>query len=294
MPEIDAVWREQRPYLLSVAFRMLGNIGDAEDAVQEAFTRLLRADVDEINDMRGWLVVVLSRICLDQLGSAHTRREAAHDPDGGPFAHSEGAPDPAERVTLDDNVRLALLVVLEQLTPAERTVFVLREVFQYPFESVAEIVGRTPAACRQLASRAKRRIEAAAPGPSRFVVEPADDRRVVEQFVAACAGGEVEPLMHLLDEDVVGDADLGGAGPHRPVHGRDQVATNIMRFFNGNHGVTLVTQPVGDRPGVLAFIDRRLVASVSFQIRDGRIFDIHSYVEPDGIPTMLAHLTRGV
>jgi len=149
--DLDDLWRAHRRYLLDLAFRMLGNIGDAEDIVQEAFTRLLRVDGDEIDDVRGWLVVVVSRLCLDQLRSARVRREV-----GVEVELADDEVDPADRVTLDDSVRLALHLVLERLTAAERTVFVLHDVFQYPFEEVATIVGRSPTSCCQLASRARR------------------------------------------------------------------------------------------------------------------------------------------
>ncbi|HSS10873.1 MAG TPA: sigma-70 family RNA polymerase sigma factor, partial [Acidimicrobiales bacterium] len=137
--EIDDVWRQHRPYLTDLAFRMLGSIYDAEDVVQEAFTRLLSVDLDQIDEVRGWLVVVVSRLCLDQLRSAKTRREASAGSldDQGSVPSSAPWADPADRVTLDDSVRIALLVVLEHLSPAERAVFVLHDVFQFSFESVA-------------------------------------------------------------------------------------------------------------------------------------------------------------
>src|SRR5439155_16179427 len=171
--EFRDAWLEHRAYVVDLAFRMLGNIQDAEDVVQDAFGRLLANDVDCIDDVRGWLVVVVSRLCLDQLRSArvrHASNTASVDD------HSDGMPapeisDPADRETLDDSIRMALLVVLQQLTPAERAVFVLHDLFQFSFDSISDIVGRTPAACRQVASPARRRIESAT-GPSRFNPEP--------------------------------------------------------------------------------------------------------------------------
>src|SRR5881227_2391034 len=153
-------WRDHRQYVLDVAYRMLGSVTDAEDVVQETFARLLRAE-DEIADVRGWLVVVATRLCLDQLRSARAKREAYVGPWlPEPVVESAGAPvDPADRITLDDSVRMAMLVVLERLTPAERAAFVLHEVFRFSFDDVSTIVGRSPEACRQLASRARRRIE---------------------------------------------------------------------------------------------------------------------------------------
>src|SRR3981081_510841 len=154
-------WRH-KGYLINVAYRLLGSVSEAEDVVQEAFARLLRAKVDASGDRRGWLVVVVTRLCLDQLRSARARHEIHPGPSfPEPLAHVAGSgADPAEIVTLDESVRMALLIVLERLTPAERVVFVLHDVFQYSFEEVAPMVDRTPAACRQLASRARRRIRA--------------------------------------------------------------------------------------------------------------------------------------
>ncbi|MGH9008722.1 MAG: sigma-70 family RNA polymerase sigma factor, partial [Acidimicrobiia bacterium] len=186
--ELGQAWRDHRRHVLNIAFRMLGNVGEAEDVVQEAFTRLVRADVDQIDDVGGWLVVVVSRLCLDRLRS--DRRHPTSPEASLGDRPVDDALDPADRVTLDDSVRIALHLVLERLTAAERTVFVLHDVFQYPFEAIAGIVGRTPAACRQLASRARRTVRAEG-GHSRFVVEPAEQRAVNERFIAACAGGDL-------------------------------------------------------------------------------------------------------
>jgi RNA polymerase sigma-70 factor, ECF subfamily len=152
---LEAAWAEHRGYLLNIAYRLLGSLEEAEDMVQEAYLRLLRSDLDAIADLRGWLVVVTTRICLDHLGSARVRREARTDswlPE--PIVRALADPtDPADVVVLDESVRMALLIVLERLKPAERVVFVLHDVFQYSFEEIGPMVGRTPAACRQLASR---------------------------------------------------------------------------------------------------------------------------------------------
>jgi RNA polymerase sigma-70 factor (ECF subfamily) len=238
--EIDEIWRQHRPYLIDLAFRMLGRIQDAEDIVQEAFTRLLRVDLDEIEEVRGWLVVVVSRLCLDQLRSAHNRREAGTgfiDDERAAASATLGA-DPADRVTLDDSVRMALLVVLQKLSPAERAVFVLHEVFGFSFDAVATIVGRTPVACRQIASRARRRIEAET-GPARFEADTGEQHRVAQEFIAACAGGDIEALTRLLDANVVGQIDFGPDGRAiRPVIGRARVAPNSIAFFGPDSGAT--------------------------------------------------------
>jgi RNA polymerase sigma-70 factor (ECF subfamily) len=273
---VDQVWREHRPFLVDLAFKMLGNFSSAEDVVQDAFSRLLRVDLEGIDDVRGWLVVVVSRLCLDELRSARLRRQ---DLGGDPDDTASPAPDPADRVTLDDEVRMALLIVLQRLSPAERTVFVLHDVFQFSFETAASIVGRSPEACRKLASRARRRVEAET-GPSRFVLQPADPRRVAERFIAACAGGDIEALMELLDPNVVGEADLGD-GVARPLQiGRDRVAPNTLRYFGPSTGVTLVPHPLNGRLGALAFRDRQLFALLTFETTDDLISDIHAILDP--------------
>jgi RNA polymerase sigma-70 factor, ECF subfamily len=280
--QLDDIWRAHRPYLVDLAFRMLGRIQDAEDAVQEAFTRLLRLDRRQIDDMRGWLVVVVSRICLDQLRSAKARRESlagSLDDDRSPASLPSGE-DPADRITLDDSVRLALLVVLEELSPPERAVFVLHDVFGFAFDSVATIVGRTPAACRQIAGRARRRI-ASETAPSRFQADMGEHDRVAREFIAACAGNDIEVLMRLLDANVVGEVDLGADLRGRgPFVGRDRVAPNLLGFFGPTSGVTLVSQPVNGGAGALAFRGSRLVAILMFKMQGGLINDIHAIADP--------------
>src|SRR5262245_64955460 len=169
-------YREHRPYLVDLAFRMLGDIGAAEDTVQDAFTRLMAANIGAIADERGWLIAVTSRLCLDRIRSAPSRGESAHDATRIDFIAPVAQPslaDPADRVTFDDSVRLALLVILQRLTPAERVVFVLHDIFQMPFDTVAQTVGRTTQACRQLATRARRKISASDSG-ARFDITYAE------------------------------------------------------------------------------------------------------------------------
>jgi RNA polymerase sigma-70 factor, ECF subfamily len=276
--QLDDAWREHRRYLLDLAFRMLGSISDAEDVVQDAFARFLRADIDEIDDVRAWLVVVVTRRCLDQLRSARWRRDAPVES----LPVEPGSSllnDPADRVTLADSVQLALLVVLERLSPAERAVFVLHDVFQFSFESVASIVGRSPAACRQLASRARRHIQAETES-TRFTVDLAEQRELAERFIAAASGGDLEALMAVLDPDVSGDADLG-TGPARssPARGPAQVAARIIMFFGPQSGTTLVSAPVNGEPGVVAFRGHRVVAMVSMRARGGLIYDMHAIAD---------------
>ena len=291
--QIDDIWRRDRPYLVDLAFRMTGRIQDAEDAVQEAFSRLLAVDLGEIDDVRGWLVVVVSRICLDHLRSAHHRREAHVGSLDDGAVPAPSAPDPADRVTLDDSVRMALLVILEQLSPPERAVFVLHDVFRFSFEAVAGIVGRTPAACRQIASRARRRIEEET-GPGRFQPEVEEQHELAEGFIAACAGGDLEALLRLLDPDVVGLADFGPGGMTlRPIRGRDLVSRALLAFYGPRRQVTLVSQPVNGLPGVLAFEAGVLTAMLSFKLRDGRIFDIHATRDPAKLAFASSQFRKG-
>jgi RNA polymerase sigma-70 factor (ECF subfamily) len=271
---LDELWEEHRRYVLDVAFRMLGRVSEAEDAVQEAFLRLVDADLDQIEDVRAWLVVVVGRICLDHLGSARVRHDAGITQ---PFEIIGEDADPADRVTLDDSIRMALAVVLERLTPPERAAFVLHDVFQFSFDDLAAIVGRSPAACRQLASRARRRIEDGTE-PARFEVETAAEREIAQRFIAACQGGQLEDLLEMLDPDVAGDADIGRPNP--TVVGRDNVARRLMALFGPRSGMTLVSIPVSGDAGILASRNGNVFALMVLTTKDGRVGHIHSVADP--------------
>jgi RNA polymerase sigma-70 factor (ECF subfamily) len=282
-------WRDHHRYVLDIAFRTLGNLASAEDVVQEAYARLLRVDIAEIDDLRGWLVVATGRLCIDKL-RADRRRPTAPDelPDGSPRLVDK-APGPDDRVTLDDHVRVALHLVLERLTPAERTAFVLHDVFGYAFDEVAEIVGRTPAACRQLASRARRSMRTEG-GEARFTVDPAEQRRVTERFVAASATGDLEGLLTVLDPEVAGQAELAAHLPQPPiVVGAEEVATRILHFFGPETSTVLLSVPAEENElSFVAFRDHSVFALVTLTLRDGLVHHIHSLVDP----VRLAPLTR--
>ena len=274
------MWRDHHRYVLDIAYRMLGSVSDAEDAVQEAFTRLVRTGPDGIEDVRGWLVVVVTRLCLDQLRSSRAKRESslgAWLPE--PVIENDLA-DPADRITLDDSVRMAMLVVLERLTPAERGAFVLHDVFGFSFEDVAKILGRSVEASRQLASRARKRVHEET-GPSRFEVDPSELRRIAERFIAAATDGDVDALMDVLDPNVVGWTDTGGmpGTPTEPIEGRVHVANQFLRFMR-SFGVTLHPMPVNGEPGVLARSNGRLLAVIAFETRGERISRIHGIANP--------------
>jgi RNA polymerase sigma-70 factor (ECF subfamily) len=267
---LEQAWHDNRRHLLDIALRMLGNLSEAEDVVQEGFTRLMRVDLDEIDDVRGWMVVVVSRLCLDRLRA--TRRHPTSPADALDDEPSRGvgatavAVDPVDRITLDDSVRIAMHVVLERLSAAERTAFVLHDVFQYPFDSIAEIVGRTPSACRQLASRARRTVRDEAL-PARFVVEPVEQRAITERFIAACTNGDMDALLAVLDPEVSGEGD----GAARPIIGLRAVSHGVMHYLGPKSRTTLLTLPgIGDGT-VVALRDGVVVAVVTFTIADGLI-----------------------
>jgi RNA polymerase sigma-70 factor, ECF subfamily len=291
--QVIQAWNEHRPYLVDLAFRMLGDIGAAEDVVQDAFARLLRARPGEIEDERGWLIVVTSRLCLDQIRSARSRRERPHDAGEIEFVtgtpdRSTGGPqqeaDPADRITLDDDVQLALLVMLQRLSPAERVVFVLHDIFGVPFDEVAQTLGRPAATCRQLARRARQKIE----GASTIDVGAAEHRLVMEKFIAACAGGDLDGLLEVLAPDVWGDFDAGPDGPRRVNRGADRVARNLL--YHLGPGTTLVTHPVAGQPAVLGFTGRTLSAVLIFTMKAGRIQAIHGIGDPRKLGLVSAQL----
>ena len=277
---ISQAYHDHRPYLVDLAFRMLGDIGAAQDIVQDAFARLLRADSGQVEDERGWLIVVTSRLCLDQIRSARSRRERAHDASEIEFEAPVTQPplaDPADRVTFDDEVRLALLVMLQRLTPAERVVFVLHDIFQTPFGTIARTVGRTVPSCRQLARRARQKMTSA--DEARFDVAPAEHHQVTEKFIAACANGDLDSLLEVLAPDAWGEVDLGPDVGRVPpvVTGAERVARNLLRFWQG---ATLVSHPVGGKPAVLGFFGRELAGVLVFTMRGDLIEAVHVIGDP--------------
>jgi RNA polymerase sigma-70 factor (ECF subfamily) len=285
--QMDAAWKAHRPHLVGLAFRMLGDIGEAEDVVQEAFTRLFRTTAADIDDVRGWLVVVTSRLCLDQIKSARSRRERSAE--GGVLDSHAGAAtslDPADRVTLDDSVRLALLVVLERLTPAERVVFVLHDIFETPFDTIAETVGRTTPACRQLAKRARHKIDEA---QSSDVAERhgSEHRQVTERFIEACATGSLEGLLAVLDPDVTGDIDIR---EDLLVQGAPQVARNFLTYWSSPE-TSLVPLAAASHITILAFVSRELAGVFVMGIEDARITDVHGILHPDKLEFLRRQLS---
>lgn len=221
--DLAAAFEEQRPHLTRVAYSILGSVGEAEDVVQDAWLRLQRADAAEVADLRAWLTTVVGRQALDVLGSARRRRESYV----GEWLPEPLVEQPGDNETLDEKVTTALLVVLERLSPAERTAFLLHDVFELPFEEVAATVGRSPAAVRQLAARARRRVEGGTP---RFPASPEEQERVAVAFGLAWQEGDLEQLLALLDPDVVLRSDGGGRVPaaRGPLLGAERVARVLV------------------------------------------------------------------
>ncbi len=277
--KIAGAYQVHRPYLLDLAFRMLGDIGAAEDVVQDAFTRLMNAHPAGIEDERGWLIVVTSRLCLDQLRSARSRRERVHDAGTIEFLAPPAPADPADRATLDDSVGLALQVVLQRLSPPERVAFVLHDIFQMPFQAIADTVGRSAPACRQLAVRARQKILAGGDG-TRFEVASAQHRLVTGKFIAACATGDLDGLLAVLDPDAWGDVDFGPGAAWVPpvVTGAGRVAANLLRFWGA--GAVLVSLTGGQQPAVLAFRGRTLAGVLVFTMRGDTIAGVHVIGDP--------------
>src|SRR5438132_2299215 len=223
-------FEEHRNHLRRVVYRMLGSLGEADDAVQEAWLRLSRADTSGIENMGGWLTTVVARVCLNVLRSRTTRGEVpldVHMPD--PIVSREDGIDPEQEALLADSIGLALLVVLETLAPAERLAFVLHDMFAVPFDEIAPMVGRSPTAARQLASRARRRVQGAAPLPD---ADLAHQREVVDAFFAAARDGDFEALVAVLDPEVVLRSDGGTARPALSVviRGAEAVASQALTF----------------------------------------------------------------
>lgn len=267
-----------RPRLVGVAYGLLGTVAEAEDAVQDAWLRLQRSDLTEIEDLTGWLVTTTARLALDTLRSARHRRETYI----GPWLPEpvETAPDPADTLSLADSLSWAMLVVLETLSPAERTAFVLHDVFGHTFDQIAQTLGRTPAACRKLASRARDHIETRRP---RFDVDPRQHRHTVEAFARATQDGDLEGLLALLDPDAVLTSDGGGlvSAARRPVHGAGKVA----RFLIGVNAkypdqVKRITRVNGGL-AVLMLVGGEVSSVTALGIRDGRIRTVDMIRNPE-------------
>ena len=268
-----------RSHLRGVAYRMLGSVSEADDAVQEAWIRLSRSDTSQVDNLRAWLTTVVGRVSLNMLRSRKTRREASletHLPD--PIVSPEDGLDPEQEALLGDSVGLAMLVVLDSLTPAERVAFVLHDVFAVPFDDIAPIVGRTPTAARQLASRARRRVQGA-PVPD---IDLEGQWVVVDAFLAAAREGDFERLLAVLDPEVVLRSDGGATRPGLGslVHGAEAVAGQAMTFRRFAQSATRIL--VNGTPGGVAWApDGSPFAVVALTVAGGRIVAIDILADPD-------------
>jgi RNA polymerase sigma-70 factor (ECF subfamily) len=290
-PSLRAIISERRQ-LINLAYRLLGSLAEAEDVVQETYARwyaMSQEQQEAIESPGAWLTTVASRICLDLLGSARVRRERYVGewipeplPDRTQWINGRSGgttADPADRVTLDESTSMAFLVVLESMTPAQRVAFILHDVFRYPFAEVAEIVGRTPAACRQLASSARRRIRA-----SQTPVTPtAKHADIVRDFKDAWEAKDIDALIGLLDPDATAIADGGGlvSAELRPIEGGEQVARAVVDIAGRAPDLTILERTVNGRPGLVAQQDGVTVTVFAFNVAVDRITHIWAVRNPE-------------
>lgn len=268
-----------RSHLRAVAYRMLGSVSDADDAVQEAWLRLARSGTDDVRNLRAWLTTVVARVCLDMLRSRKSRREDpldVHLPD--PIVTAVDETDPEEAALLADSVGLALLVVLDTLSPTERLAFVLHDIFAVPFEHIGTILDRSPAAAKQLASRARSRLRGA---ESATDIDRRRHGEVVEAFLAASRKGDFAGLLAVLDPDVVLRADAGNGplGPSEIIYGAEAVVQQAMRYAE----LAQFARPirVNGLPGLVAIRNGQPLSLLSVEIRDGKIVEIDILADPE-------------
>jgi RNA polymerase sigma factor (sigma-70 family) len=280
-------FEEHRPHLRAVAYRMLGSLSEADDAVQDTWLRLSRAGTGEVENLGGWLTTIVARVCLNMLRSRSVRREESLGvrlPD--PVISPEGALQPEEEALLADSVGLALLVVLDTLSPAERLAFVLHDMFELPFEEIAPMVGRTPAAARQLASRARRRVKGTG------IPEPDPDlarqRDVVDAFFAAARGGDFDALVAVLDPDVVLRSDFGERRPAAARVTRGAAAVARQAVIGALPNAQLHPALVNGAAGVVVTVGGRPFAVLGFTVTEGRIVEIDAIADPDRVRRIAA------
>ena len=286
-------FERHRPHLRAVAYRMLGSLTEADDAVQDTWLRLTRSGAEDVENLGGWLTTIVARVCLNMLRSRNHRREepfAVHLPD--PVISPYGEIQPEEQAMLADSVGLALLVVLDILTPDERLAFVLHDMFEVPFREIAPMVGRSPAAAKQLASRARRRVQGAdvpVPDP-----DPARQREVVDAFFAAGRRGDFDALVAVLHPDVVARADFG---PRRPAasmvtHGADAVA-KLALLGARLPAARLHPVLINATPGMVVTARGRPIVVMSFTVAEGKIVEIDAIVDPGRVRRITAAVLTG-
>ncbi len=290
-PRLGAIVGGRRQ-LINLAYRLLGSLAEAEDAVQEAYARwyaMSRQQQDAIESPAAWLTTVATRICLDLLGSARARRERyvgewIPEPIPEPAEWTSAPPggtaaDPADWVTLDESIHMAFLIVLDSMTPAERVAFILHDVFRYSFAEIAELVGRTPAACRQLASSARRRLQTSRPPEAPTALRAG----VVSEFKAAWKARDIAALIGVLDPDATAVTDGGGLAKAalRPIHGGEQVARAYVEIAAGEPDMTVLERTVNGQAGLVVQLDGVTVTVIAFHVAGGRIKSIWAIRNPE-------------
>ncbi|MFD9597958.1 sigma-70 family RNA polymerase sigma factor [Kitasatospora sp. NPDC059973] len=278
-------FEEHRLQLRAVAYRMLGSLSEAEDAVQETWLKLDRSDVSAVQNLGAWLTTVVGRVCLDLLRSRTARREDPLDGSDGqegavrlpdPVVGAFGVVDPEQELLMADSVGIALMIVLDTLAPAERLAFVLHDLFAVPFDEIAPILGRTSASTRQLASRARRRVQGAAPAQDGDLNRR---REVVDAFLSAARGGDFDALLALLDPGIVARSDGGALRPSTLRRGAAEVASQAITFARFAENARPVL--VNGAPGVLSFADGKPLSLMAFTIRDGRVTALDILTDPE-------------
>ncbi len=284
---LAARFEQHRAHLRGVAYRMLGSLTEADDAVQDTWLRLSRSGADEVENLGGWLTTIVARVCLNMLRSRNSRREESFGvylPD--PLVSADGELQPEGEALLADSVGLALLVVLDTLAPAERLAFVLHDMFKLPYEEIAPMVGRTPTAARQLASRARRRVQGA--DLSAPDADLGRQRAVVDAFFEASRGGNFDALVAVLDPDVVLRSDWGAVRPEASVviHGAAAVARQALMF--SNPAARLHPVLVNGTAGVVITVDAMPYAVMGFTVAEGKIVEIDAIAEPQRVGRIAA------
>jgi RNA polymerase sigma factor (sigma-70 family) len=272
-------FEDHRPHLRAVAYRMLGSLSEADDAVQDAWLRLSRTDTSDVENLGSWLTTVVARVALNMLRARSTRREQpldVHVPD--PIIDPADGSNPEHEALLADSVGLALLVVLETLTPAERLAFVLHDMFAVPFDEIAPIMERTPEATRQLASRARRRVRGAAPVPD---ADLTTQWEVVEAFLAAARDGDFDALIAILDPEVVLRADFGLAGIPLHVQGAETIASRALLWSRVD--LTMRRALINGAAGVVTFLHGRPFSIAALTVKEGKIVEIDFLADPERI-----------
>lgn len=283
MDRVDALYRDLRPYAFAIAYRMLGSVTEAEDVVQEAFVRLSRGDPDEIDSPKAYLATVTTRLSIDALRRAGSRRESYFGPWlPEPLLTDPGA-GPAEAAETGESLSMAFLVVLETLSPVERAVFLLHDVFAYEYAEIASIVGKSEANCRQLAARSRRHVAARRP---RFDPSEKERTQLAERFFAAATGGDMEGLVSLLAADAAfyGDGGEKGTGVRAPIFGRQGVVRVLLGLFRRGRALGVQTRAVevNGNPGAMVFdADGGLINVVSLEISGGVVQAVRMVVNPD-------------